>query len=303
MENPFKTIKVALIRQKKAVKNEEKLKSGKSTNGDSACSSTANSDAANKPKLCAVKRVALVKFSPARRSLRGLTSSSRNHASSPKPGRRKSYFEGLQQRRKSPKVRRRHAEPDDSRSSTTSTPRRTSVDNTDNIGHTTQRMRIEDKLNNNTAVPNSESLQTLGDNTSDVRNSDSKKRTSDFIPPQNTTNNGTGDKDPGTNTSGTVTHFFTDKGVVLKHGENSKANCKQEQAGVQHHVFLGGDKTGTIEAVEDDQGCQRIIGVKSDQGKSEERSRNVEVVNASKVTQTAKVMFLSNWREGERGVH
>ena len=269
MENPFKTIKVALIRQKKAVKNEEKSKSGKTTNEEnSACSSTANSEAAPKPKLCAVKRVALVKFSPARRSLRGLTSSSRNHANSPKPGRRKSYFEGLQQRRKSPKVRRRHVELDDSRSSTASTPRRTSVDNTDNIEHTTQRKRIEDKMNNNTAETNG-NLQTLLDTTSDG--------------------------DPGTNTSETVAHLYTDKGVVLKRGEDNKTNGKQEQASVQHHVFPEEDKTVTIGSIEDKQGCQRINGEKSNQGTSENGLLNAKVVNAkissvpSKVT--AKVMF------------
>ncbi len=297
MENPFKTIKVALIRQKKAVKNEEKSKSGKTSHEDSASCSKTNSEAANKPKLCAVKRVALVKFSPARRSLRGLTSGSRNAANSPRPGRRRNYFEGLQHRRKSPKVRRRHAEPDDSLSSSASTPRRTSIDNT---GSTTQRMRMEDKINNNTELPNCENPQTLVDKTSEVRYSDTKLEncTGNTLPLENTPENGTYIRNevPGTNTSETVTHLYTDKGVVLTRdslGENNKRNHKQEQGTVQHRVFLGGDKGGNIEGVKNQQDCLRINGVNNNgSGLSK-----VEVVNAkissvpSKAAETAKVVF------------
>ncbi|CAB3980793.1 serine threonine- kinase MARK2-like isoform X1 [Paramuricea clavata] len=292
MENPFKTIKVALIRQKKAMKNEEKSKGGKSSSHDSTPHSTTNPEA--KPKLCTVKRVALVKFSPARRSLRGLTSGPRNSTNSPKPGRRRNYFEGLQ-RRKSPKVRRRHAEPDESLSSAVSTSRRTSIDNTDNVGPIIQRMRIEDKINNNSAVENSKTLV----DTSEVVNSDTKseKCTCDALLLGNIPENGTliRNEDPGTNTSGTVTHLYTNKGVVLKRdslGENHKTTYEQEQATVQHHVFHGGDKTGG--GVKDEQGCRRVNGVNSKQGTAGSGLSKIEVMNAkissvsSKVAETAK---------------
>ena len=300
MENPFKTIKVALIRQKKAVKNEEKSKGGKSSSQDSTSHSTTNTEA--KPKLCAVKRVALVKFSPARRSFRGLTSGPRNSTNSPKPGRRRNFFEGLQQRRKSPKVRRRHAEPDDSLLSSVSTSRRTSIDNTDNVGPIIHRMRIEDKMNNNNAVENSKTLV----DTSEVGNSDTKseKCTGDALLLGNIPENGTHirNEDPGRNTSETVTHLYTNKGVVLKRdslGENHKTNYEQEQATVQHHVFHGGDKTGG--GVKDEQGCRRVNGVNSKQGTAGSGLSKVEVMNAkitsvsSKVTETAKVFQISTF--------
>ena len=298
IENPFKTIKVALIRQKKAVKNEERSKAGKTSGQGTTSNSTTNSEATNKPKsLCAVKRVALVKFSPARRSLRGLTSLSRNCTNSPKPGRRKSYFEGLQQRRKSPKVRRRHAEPDDSLSSSVSTSRRTSIDNTDNVGSTAQRMRTEDKLNNNTAVLNSE-------NSSAVGSSDTKfeKYTGETLPLENIPENGThtANTNPGTNTSETVTHLYTEKGVVLKRnssGENCETNYKQEQGTVQHHVFHGGDKTRIIGGIKDERERPRINGFNSQQATAESAKVEVDAKISSlprKTTEIAKVQILND---------
>lgn len=298
MENPFKTIKVALIRQKKAVKNEEKSKAGKTSAHGTTSNSTANSEATNKPKsLCAVKRVALVKFSPARRSLRGLTSLSRNCTNSPKPGRRKSYFEGLQQRRKSPKVRRRHAEPDDSLSSSVSTSRRTSIDNTDNIGFTAQRMRTDDKLNNNTAVLNSENYSAIG--RSDAQFEKYTGETPLENIPENSTH--TPNKNPGTNTSETVTHLYTNKGVVLKRDssdENCKTNYKQEQATVQHHVFHGGDKTRNIGGIKDEQGRRRVNGVNSQKATTGSAKVEVDAKTSSlpgKITETTKVQSSNNY--------
>jgi hypothetical protein len=101
---------------------------------------------------------------------------------------------------------------------------------------------------------------------------------------------------PGANASETVTHLYTDKGVVLTRdslGENNKRNYKQEQGTVQHRVFLGGDKGGNIEGVKNQQDCLRINGVNNNgSGLSK-----VEVVNAkissvpSKVAETAKVVL------------
>lgn len=275
MENPFKTIKVALIRQKKAVKNEEKSKAGKTSAQDSIM----NSDATNKPKLCAVRRVALVKFSPARRSLRGLSSLSRNCTHSPKPGRRKSYFESLQQRRKSPKVRRRYTEPEDSLSSSVSTSRRTSIDDTGNEGSTARRMHTEDKLNNNT------------DNSAVVGSSDTKleKYAGEILALENIPENSAHlpNKNPGTNTSETVTHLFKDKEVERKRnssGENCKTNCKQEGATVQHHVLHGGDKRRNIGGIKDEQGRLKINGVVG----------NAKISSvANKTTETTKVQILT----------
>ena len=281
MENPFKTIKVALIRQKKAVKNEEKSKAGKT----SAQDPTTNSVATNKPKLCAVRRVALVKFSPARRSLRGLSSLSRNFTNSPKPGRRKSYFESLQQRRKSPKVRRRYTEPEDSQSSSVSTSRRTSIDSTDNKGSTARRMRTEDKLNNST------------DNSSAVGSSDAKleKYTGEILALENIPENSAHlpNKNPGTNTSENVTHLFKDKEVVLKRNssvENCKTSYTKEGATVQHHVLHGGDNRRNIGGIKDEQGGPKINGVNSQQGVA----GNAKISSVpNKTTKTTKVQILT----------
>ena len=288
MENPFKTIRVALARQKKVAKNEEKSKSGKSSTQESTTSnSTTTSDGTNKPKLCTVKRVALVKFAPVRRSFRGLTSGPRN---SPKAGRRKTYFEGLQQRRKSPKVRRRHVEPDDSLSSNVSTPRRTSIDITDNIRPTAQSMRIEDQINNNTVAV--EDSKTILNNAKELV----ELKTSNI---ETVANEKHSNKDCETNASDTITHLYTEKGVVLKRdslGAKENINYEQEHATVQHHVFHSEQKTGNNGIVKGEQGCQRVNVVNDKQGMAESGSLKPEMVNAKissmpRKMSAAKVMF------------
>lgn len=295
MENPFKTIKVALIRQKKAAKNEEKSKRGKSPNREPHSGSTG--EQGNKPKLCAVKRVALVKFSPVRRSLRGLMSCSRNSTSSPKPGRRRSYFEGLQQRRKSPKVRRRHAEPNDTSSSTASTPKRRSTDNSANAVLSTERMRVDDQ-NNNNMLPNSQKSTSLADDGKSKTENSENFASSNTL--ENIPENGTAmrDKDP---VPETITHLYTDKGVVLKRDASSEKNgtvdYEREQAGIQHHVFKdnSGGKTGNAGDFRDKQVNRGIDGVKSKQETIESWLSEVEVVNSkisssqAKAAETAKV--------------
>ncbi|XP_028414260.1 serine/threonine kinase SAD-1-like isoform X2 [Dendronephthya gigantea] len=283
MENPFKTIKVALIRQKKAAKNEEKSKRGKTPNPEPHSATTG--EPAHKPKLCAVKRVALVKFSPVRRSLRGLTSCSRNSTNSPRPGRRKAGFEGLQQRRKSPKVRRRHAEPDDGFSSTASIPKRRSIDSSANAAANTERMRIDDQNNNNT-LPNSQNSKTsVGEGKLTLENSDLKSvnfASSNTL--ENISEDGIAvrDKDP---VPETITHLYTDRGVVLKRDTSSERNgtvdYEREQACMQHHVFKDSSVgKGNTEDFRDKQVNRGIDGVKSKQGTIESWLSEVEVVNS-----------------------
>lgn len=301
-KNPFKTIKLALVRQNKATKNEEK---SKTVANQEPNSKTDSSGSTTKPKICTIKRVALVKFSPVRRSFRGLTSASRHSMSSPKPGRRKGY---LDTRRKSPKVRRRCAERDDS-SSTSSA--RASIDIAqEKMSQSIERMRFEDKMNNNNTTDYKIS-QTLDDIISNKRTSDefsASKRpvnATSEVPtnkqPQsvnsgtntlenrgyirdknlgkNTSQNDTlvRAKKPGRKTSDSATHFNTNEGVVLKR-ESSAESCKidyaEEKPAVQHHVL---HERGITESIVKGTGCERINEVDGGEGNG---PSNVKLANA-----------------------
>ena len=294
------------------MKNEEKSKQvshGKTLKQDPSANPTSNSEPANKPKLCTVKRVALVKFSPVRRSLRGLATSSRNCTNSPRTGRRRHYFDSLHQKRKSPKLKRRHATPDETPTSTECTPKQKSIDDRER-----QRLNIEDEKNNNITVQNcatSESQTAVPCDNLASRNSNVNAQKC----PTRETSQGVDiparDKNLGLNTSETVTHLYTDKGVVLKRdpsGEdgNHNAKLKQEQDSVQHHVFHGNkrNKSGNPEDVKDEQGCGRINGVNSKQEKVTNVVSKVEVVNAKistvpeKIAETAKTFKVMSCRCG-----
>ena len=239
MENPFKTIKVTLIRQKNATNN---AGISKPVTTDMSSSSTAShtpsrSESAHKHKLCPVKRVALVKVSPARRSFRPTLSSSRHSIRSPMTHRRKNYFEGLQHRRKSPKVRRRHAELDDSQSSVGSnSTKRNDVHikkSPQEASHGRSENKPSHKSHRDRNFKNVESKVTTEKCVTECAN---EKPRGQLTPLPTTEVDG--------KTLETVTHFYTDKGVALKRnstGTNGKVDSdidtENERKSVQHHVF------------------------------------------------------------------
>ena len=244
MENPFKAIKIALIRQKNAANNTEKSKSMK-TPSARVSQTTSPNDRAQKPKLCKVKRVALVKFMPARRSLRATSSTSRVSLHSPIPGRRiKNRFDGLQRRRKSPRVRRRYAEPEDSLSSVGSVSR---LRNSFHSKKPPARRRAENKSNHEAASRDKKCSKTVQ---TDVSSAKSVEEHAGKLPAQVTP---AARKEPEGKSLETVTHFYMDKGVVLKRDPagtsgitDRKLDATADHDVVQHHVFHSEDATRNV---------------------------------------------------------